>query len=345
QYLLQKIENYKKEKRDLLEQKLLLFQSIEQELKTRLENINKCINTYTDMSEKKNQLRQLLQDDNNCTLDFDFVQMIEQLLKQYVVIVESGQITLGNVKIKEDSKSHVNPIVSLSCSIESIENELKGRSFYELEVTKFNHNKDLERLEIFKQIPGQALSNGTIEIDEFSPIILTNQESKLLLSYLPQGLRSKLVLLYQGSRDGFDPTDFHQTCDNKGKTVTIIMEECNHVFGGFTNAKWYSSRGVAYSKDGGAFVYLLRNNSSRSPQKWNIKPSQSDYAICNHLNYGPSFEIKKINKHMTQVTTSYWQVQTILNIFLFHMVQYLSFRLSFIYWIEKNLINFFKKEL
>ncbi|ETO05110.1 hypothetical protein RFI_32286 [Reticulomyxa filosa] len=350
QYLLQKIENYKNEKMNLLEQKLLLFQSIKQGLESRIDKINKCVHTYTDMYEKKSQLQQLLQDDNNYPLYFgDFnerkidtnmnvqftnekeveklIQTTEQLLKQYIIILESGQITLTNVKIKESSKINANPIISLSYSTENIENILKDRSVYELEVTRFN-DKELRQWEIFKKIPVNTLSDSTIEVgdekehllewntrytlrmrlsfgqglgfthfsnditfntsieDEFMSTILTNKETKLILSFLPKGDKSKLILLYRGSRDGFDAMNFHQACDNKGKTLIILLDEFNHVFGGFTNAEWNSSRCIAYARDDGAFVYSLRNRH-HMPQKWNVDPDQSDYAICNYCNYGP----------------------------------------------------------
>ncbi|ETO16548.1 rhoptry protein [Reticulomyxa filosa] len=137
-----KIENYKKEKRELLEQKLLLFQSIEQEQ---------------------------LQDDNNCTLDFD---CNERKINMNVQFTNKKDVE-NDVKIK-DSKSHVNPIVSLSYSIESIKNELK------------------ERWETFKKIPGQC----TIEIGEEKEHLLEWDTTYSIKMRLSQSILLNLFIVF-----------------------------------------------------------------------------------------------------------------------------------------------------
>ncbi|ETO14759.1 myotubularin-related protein, partial [Reticulomyxa filosa] len=136
QYLLQKIDTYKNKKKDLLQQQLQYFQHFEQGLKLKLEQINKCINeSNIDMYERRHQLQQLLQDETitynlsdenekevntNVIVQFTnekkniekLVEMVDQLLKQQMIIVESGSITLSNVKVKEESKISENPLLS-----------------------------------------------------------------------------------------------------------------------------------------------------------------------------------------------------------------------------------------
>ncbi|ETO01729.1 TLDc domain-containing protein, partial [Reticulomyxa filosa] len=53
---------------------------------------------------------------------------------------------------------------------------------------------------------------------KFESVILTEKENSLLLSFLPKRAKSKLTLLYRGSRDGFRASNFHKKCDNKGAT-------------------------------------------------------------------------------------------------------------------------------
>ena len=48
----------------------------------------------------------------------------------------------------------------------------------------------------------------------------------------------KLKLLYRSTRDGNTVKKFHEFCDNKGPTLTLIHSEFNHVFGGYTNVSW-----------------------------------------------------------------------------------------------------------
>jgi len=40
--------------------------------------------------------------------------------------------------------------------------------------------------------------------------------------------------LYRASRDGFEASKFHEKCDNKGATLTIIRNTIGRIFGGFT---------------------------------------------------------------------------------------------------------------
>ncbi len=53
--------------------------------------------------------------------------------------------------------------------------------------------------------------------------------------------RNDIRLLYRGSRDGWDATDFHGKCDDKGATITIIKCSNGRICGGYTSTPWKSS--------------------------------------------------------------------------------------------------------
>ena len=48
------------------------------------------------------------------------------------------------------------------------------------------------------------------------------------------------VLLYKGSRDGDRAKTFHEKCDYKGPTLTLVKTTTNFFFGGFTQEDWES---------------------------------------------------------------------------------------------------------
>jgi len=50
-------------------------------------------------------------------------------------------------------------------------------------------------------------------------------------------------LLYRGSRDGFKAKNFHDCCDNKGATLTLVKGEDGRVFGGYTDISWTCPKG------------------------------------------------------------------------------------------------------
>jgi hypothetical protein len=45
-------------------------------------------------------------------------------------------------------------------------------------------------------------------------------------------------LIYQGTEDGFEASDFHENCDGHSNTLTIISAN-NHIFGGFVSIPWF----------------------------------------------------------------------------------------------------------
>ena len=96
---------------------------------------------------------------------------------------------------------------------------------------------------------------------------------------------SKTNLLYKASRDGFTAQAFHSKCDGKGPTLTIIKNNLNYVFGGFTNANWNSNGSDI--PDAKAFIFSLRRNGETKIEKFSVKNSQ--YAVYGDGNYGPSF--------------------------------------------------------
>jgi hypothetical protein len=95
--------------------------------------------------------------------------------------------------------------------------------------------------------------------------------------------------LYRASEHGFLPSDFHENCDLKPKTLTIIKSSNGNIFGGYTDESWQSNLvGLnAYKSDRNAFLFSLIN-LHKQPKK--IKISQTfDRAICSNPKCGPAF--------------------------------------------------------
>ena len=81
-------------------------------------------------------------------------------------------------------------------------------------------------------------------------------EQELLIKWLDLVSQvPKFTLIYRGTRDTFKAARFHELCDNKGATVSIIKSKDGKVFGGFTASPWTSVRG--YKKDERAFLFSL----------------------------------------------------------------------------------------
>ncbi len=98
--------------------------------------------------------------------------------------------------------------------------------------------------------------------------------------------KSVKSLLYRGTRDGFASSAFHSRCDGKANTITIIKNDNNHVFGGYTSAAWPSSD-LSWSADSSAYLFSLRRDKSTNSEKYLINESQK--AILGASSYGQIF--------------------------------------------------------
>ena len=62
-------------------------------------------------------------------------------------------------------------------------------------------------------------------------------------------------LLYRASRDGWQSTDFHSRCDQKGPTVAIVKVDNGRLCGGYCSIGWQSSG--EWQQDSTSFVFSL----------------------------------------------------------------------------------------
>jgi len=92
-------------------------------------------------------------------------------------------------------------------------------------------------------------------------------------------------LLYRATRDGFSAKEFHSKCDGRVNTVTIIKNNLNYVFGGFTAAAWNSS--CNFVQDPQTFIFSLRRNGISFCDKYLIK--SPEFAIRGQVTDGPIF--------------------------------------------------------
>eukprot|EP01083_Nonionella_stella_P140487 430904_1 len=118
--------------------------------------------------------------------------------------------------------------------------------------------------------------------------ILTKPETSTLLSLLQQsgkGLSDKRwSLLYRGSRDGFTANVFHNKCDGKAKTLSIIRTDSNNVFGGYTSVPWKSDN--KHAADNDAFIFLIRSSKNYPPQVFATqKEERKQYAVYHGSSY------------------------------------------------------------
>ena len=148
--------------------------------------------------------------------------------------------------IKEDKSQILNEILKLNSK-----NDLK----------KCNNNKDSNIEKNLKLI--QKRSN----FFENSNILQCN-DIKFIYNDLFDKKLTKTNLLYKGSENNFSSKKFHELCDNKGPTITIIKSEFDKIFGGFIFNSWNSDGNYSYCP--ASFIFSL-NKKEKYYQKPNNK--------------------------------------------------------------------------
>jgi hypothetical protein len=132
-----------------------------------------------------------------------------------------------------------------------------------------------------------AYSNGSwreLNFAESDPFensdIITTAQGKQINQWIGN-MGQKWERCYQKTVDGSTPADFHNNCDNRGPTVTIIELHNNRIFGGYTDVSWSTTN--AYRASYSAFIFSI-NNDKKYPLGGN-----NENAIYDHASYGPTF--------------------------------------------------------
>ncbi|XP_065936886.1 interferon-induced protein 44-like [Magallana gigas] len=120
---------------------------------------------------------------------------------------------------------------------------------------------------------------------------LTHKDKTQLSKWMSRD--SQFCLLYKLSRDGVPPQRFHELCDNKGPTVTILYNTDNNVYGGYLSDSWgntyvpdnWGSTG-SWCTDQRAFLFKLYSAGNWKPKKFPYICGETHYqaSIC-----GPCF--------------------------------------------------------
>ena len=98
---------------------------------------------------------------------------------------------------------------------------------------------------------------------------------------------NNMELLYRGSRDGMTSKIFHDRCDNKGPTITLLRND-KSIFGGFNDNSWTSNS--KYINSSNCFLFTLVNVHNIEPTIFPFKNNKEyQYSTYNNSINGPCF--------------------------------------------------------
>ena len=192
---------------------------------------------------------------------------------------------------KEDKDDNIISLINDCISIENCINEIN------LMNEKIKENKNLDTLEIefisneesiIKEINNFEYFKRNI-IPEFlkSSIIKgdsKNQES--LVTWIKEKTNKDEInfeLIFKMTENGSDSTNFHEFCNEKGPTLTLISTNEGKKFGGFTPLEWKNEGGFISDESLQTFIFSLNLN-----KKYDLKDLEKN-AIKLDSNNGPNF--------------------------------------------------------
>jgi len=133
-------------------------------------------------------------------------------------------------------------------------NNLDSGIYYEIRLYSFYSNIISDWSEIYK-----------IKTKYIDSIILNNNERKkeFINKIIEWSGYKSMELIYRGTRDGMTSKDFHNKCDNKGKTICLFLNDKDYIFGGYSSIPWTSNEGDKTAND--CFLFTLTNIYNTEP--------------------------------------------------------------------------------
>ena len=149
-----------------------------------------------------------------------------------------------------------------------------------------NMNYEIKVCSIYNNIKSNYSEIYKIKTDNLDSIILNKNERKeeFIDKILEWSNTKSMKLIYRGTRDGMTSKDFHNKCDNKGKTICLFLNDKGNIFGGYSSIPWASNGGDKTDKD--CFIFTLTNIYNTEPTKF---PYQNNRSVYHDANYGPIF--------------------------------------------------------
>ena len=198
---------------------------------------------------------------------------------------------IDNINIINLDKNKIKYIVEIKKEKEEFKKVYEGEKNNCLinNLTK-NTNYELRICSLYNDLKGfysQIQKIKTLNIENIDSIILkeSNRNDELLGKIYEWIGNKRMKLIFRGTRDGMTNTSFHNKCDNKGKTITLIRNVKGYICGGYASIPWTSDNNYHSAPD--SFLFTLTNIHNIEPTKF---PSKNDNKEVYHGNRnGPRF--------------------------------------------------------
>lgn len=116
----------------------------------------------------------------------------------------------------------------------------------------------------------------------------------------------KFSLLYSFTRDGAAAETFHEKCDNKGPTATVVYDTSGSIYGGYIEESW-TTADEDYIEDDKAFLFRLMFGGKIALKKFPVITSEKAF-YCDETAgpvFGSGHDLKVFDGTLTQRNRQY----------------------------------------
>ena len=196
-----------------------------------LSQISKFFKVFDDIQSVINALKEIfeakkpkIKEENECII-----------LHIIPILSALGESNLIIPKKKLNDKEKIKELYSL-VNKQGIEIESLKKRLNEIELLKNRLNILEEKFKLIEENPPIIRMNSFSDL--IGDVIKTKEQYNLICGWISKEKKLKFNLLYKGTIDGDTINIFHQKCDNKGSTISIIESSDRQIFGGYANKSW-----------------------------------------------------------------------------------------------------------
>ena len=272
-------------------------------MKNEEKNIIKNISYISKINETQKKINTICQqlmksikfsfDEENNIIKYDEY-YFNGIVKPKNITIKDITISSFNILWEIDNIKFINNNNNIKYQVEiRKENEIfkkayEGNNKYCL-IGNLNQNTDYEiRIcSIYNDLIGEwtEIQKITTRID--SNILSKSNKEKEYLEKLKEWTGAKkFELQYRGTRDGMTHKEYHNKCDNLGKSIILIQNDKNNIFGGYASMSWKIEK-CQYQNAPNSFLFSLSNSHNSEPIKF---PCIDDNkALFYRSDFGPLF--------------------------------------------------------
>ena len=173
-------------------------------------------------------------------------------------------------------------------------NNLKNDSNYDIRICSNLNNvyglwSEVKTIKTNKSIDSTILSN-------------CEKKNEYLKKIYEWSQYKSMELLFRGTRDGMYSKNFHEKCDNKGPTITLLRNDKGNIMGGFSPISWTCEGG--YHRENNCFIFTLSNIYNYEPTKFKSKNNGNE--VYHTIDNGPCFYDIWIRNDFVNNTEAYF---------------------------------------